>query len=168
MSFRCAVVVIQAAGLSGMPRAGQVASADANASCIASSARSNDPAMRISVAMMRPDSSRKTDSTAVRASTSNALHLVDRPDLDAPLAALTRGRDFSRPLDRVVEIAALDDVIAGELFLRLRARTVGDDGLTASSANRRGGVGRLQRIGASQHAAAASLVHHRVVLRRGG
>jgi len=54
--------VSHAPGLSGTPFAGQLATAVANASCIASSARSNDPLIRMSVARMRPDSWRKTES----------------------------------------------------------------------------------------------------------
>ena len=58
-----AVVVIQAPGLSGTPRAGQVSSALMNASWTASSARSKSPVTRMSVATARPCSSRNRRST---------------------------------------------------------------------------------------------------------
>src|SRR5260370_13775019 len=63
MSLRCATAVIHAPGLSGTPLAGQFAMAEANASCMASSARSKDPASRMRVAIIRPDSWRNTVST---------------------------------------------------------------------------------------------------------
>src|SRR5262245_38297173 len=46
------------ARVSGMPVLGQDSSAAANASCMASSARSRSPRMRTSVARTRPDSDR--------------------------------------------------------------------------------------------------------------
>jgi hypothetical protein len=53
-----AVEINQGRGLSGTPLAGQALKAAANASCIASSARSKSPSRRMSVARMRPDSAR--------------------------------------------------------------------------------------------------------------
>src|SRR2546427_4008343 len=47
---------------------GQEARAEAKASCIASSAPSNDPEIRISVAIIRPESCRNTDSATDSAS----------------------------------------------------------------------------------------------------
>src|SRR5581483_3842757 len=76
MSLRRATVVIQAPGLSGTPFSGQLDTAEVNASCMASSARSKEPESRINVAMIRPDSCRKTDSTKAVASAIKALVLA--------------------------------------------------------------------------------------------
>src|SRR5438093_12437454 len=62
------MAVIHAAGFWGIPFSGQEVSAAEKASCMASSARSNDPEKRIKVARMRPDSCRKTRSAAAFAS----------------------------------------------------------------------------------------------------
>src|SRR6266545_3706698 len=58
----------QARGESGTPDIRQWSTAEVNASCIASSARSKSPTMRISVATSRPQSERYTASTAAVAS----------------------------------------------------------------------------------------------------
>lgn len=62
-----AVVVIQAPGLSGMPRSGHVSRAAANASWTASSASSKSPRTRMRVATARPCSRRNRRSTTSRA-----------------------------------------------------------------------------------------------------
>ena len=62
-SLRWAVVVNHAPGFRGGPSRSQLTAAEANASCKDSSARSNEPEMRIKVAMIRPYSSRKTCSS---------------------------------------------------------------------------------------------------------
>ena len=59
-----AVVVIHAPGLSGIPSIGHRSSAVTYASASASSARSKSPSTRISVASVRPWSSRKAIATA--------------------------------------------------------------------------------------------------------
>ncbi|SLJ82574.1 Uncharacterised protein [Mycobacteroides abscessus subsp. abscessus] len=53
-----ATVVIQAPGLAGVPRAGQVRNASAKASCTASSAAAISPTSRATVARARPNSAR--------------------------------------------------------------------------------------------------------------
>ena len=60
------MVVVQARGFAGIPSPGHRAGATANASCSASSATSKSLKTLISVAMMRPDSSRKMRSAAAR------------------------------------------------------------------------------------------------------
>src|ERR1041385_6401821 len=52
--------MIPAAGVGGKPFSGQEESAEMKASCSASSAQSKEPERRMSVAMILPDSSRKT------------------------------------------------------------------------------------------------------------
>jgi hypothetical protein len=59
-----AVVTIQPPGLGGVPFSGQEATATANASWTASSARSMSPKRRTRVATARPNSSRKIASTS--------------------------------------------------------------------------------------------------------
>src|SRR5437879_5680486 len=62
-----AVPISQATGLSGMPAAGHCSSATSNASCSASSATSKSPSTRISVARIRPCSTRKISSMCMAA-----------------------------------------------------------------------------------------------------
>ena len=59
-----AAVMIQAAGLSGVPVRGQRSRAATNASCTASSARSKSPRRRMSDAVIGPELSRKTRVTS--------------------------------------------------------------------------------------------------------
>ena len=70
-----AVAINQATGFAGMPLS-HFSSATANASWTTSSARSKSPSIRIIVAVTRPDTSRKTRSTAVRAL---VMHASVRP-----------------------------------------------------------------------------------------
>ena len=77
-------VVSQAPGLRGTPSAGHRSRARAKASWAHSSARSQSPVVRMSVATTRPHSSRNARATA--ASTLVQLHLPDRPDLDGAVA----------------------------------------------------------------------------------
>ena len=81
-----AVVVIQAPGLSGTPRAGQVSSALMNASWTASSARSKSPSTRMSVATARPCSSRNRRSTTSWAASDRST-ACDRPGRQFPADA---------------------------------------------------------------------------------
>src|SRR5215469_5957161 len=158
MSFRCAVVVIRPAALSVMPFSGQVASAAEEASCIASSARSKEPEIRISPARIRPDSWRNTASATERTSaiprdglTSGDLQLrthgdtKKRTNLDAAFAAFAHGRDARGPLDGLVQAFTIQDVVAGELLLGFGEGAVGDDGFAIFDSDggcrRRGGEG---------------------------
>src|SRR6516164_5141683 len=75
-----------------MPFSGHWANASANASCMASSARSNEPETLIRLAMIRPDSRRKTDSTVLlRLSTYNSALprsvIRSAPQVDLPVTA---------------------------------------------------------------------------------
>src|SRR6266436_19856 len=189
ISLRCATAVIQAPGFSGVPLLGQVAKADANASCMASSARSKEPESRIKVAMIRPDSSRNTDSTEVLASAicrtnrTTILRLLS-PDwkrsngsnLDATFSAAANQRDFRGPPDRFIQILAVQNVIAGKLFLGFRERAVQRDRLTTLHPNGGGRAGRLQRLRRPVNTELLGLLHDRPMcgrspldfLRRGG
>src|SRR5438132_1551996 len=81
---------------------------------------STEPEARMRPARIRPDSRRKTCSivscatSAMSGRRGRGAH-AERPDLDAPFAPLARRRDLHRPLDGLVEIAAVEDVVAGEL-----------------------------------------------------
>src|SRR5260370_25808824 len=134
ISLRWAAVMIQAAGFSGMPRSDQEASEEARASCRASSARSNDPEMRIRLARIWPDSRRKTASTTARTSgIRRAGHLAfgttgqarHHTDLDAAGATLAVRRDLGRPLDRFVQIRQFENVVASQRSLGLGDRPFG-------------------------------------------
>src|SRR5262249_46339121 len=154
---------------------GHVASADVSASCMASSARSNEPAMRMSVAMILPDSRRKTASTALRTSSlrtsslrtsslrtssipqartalahacsfGRRRQLLDLPDFHAARPAAAAGGKLGSPGDRFVDVLAIEDVVAGELLFCLRERAVHYDGLAILLAHSSCGVGGEQGV----------------------
>ena len=111
----------QAAGFVGIPVFGHVASAEVKASCSASSARSNDPARRINVARMRPDSWRNTVSAAVFASKLIRFRkIVHGTNLDASFGSSASSRDLLGPFDSFVQVLAVEDVVAGELLFGFR------------------------------------------------
>src|SRR3954453_11396528 len=93
-----AVVVIQPPGLGGTPPTGQRSVAIANASATESSARSMSPRTRISVAVQRPASRRKTSA--------RSSGIFRRAHLDGQL---TGGGGLAGPLERGVEVGRLDD-----------------------------------------------------------
>src|ERR1700722_11571941 len=116
MSLRRAVAVIQAAGFAGTPSACQFMTAAAKASCIASSARSKERETRMSPAIMRPDSWRKTDSTVARWSCIHERTLrefADGPDLNTSRHAGACSGYFSRPGQSFIEVLAIEDVVSG-------------------------------------------------------
>src|SRR5207237_9814658 len=102
---------------------------------IASSARSKQPQTRMRPAMMIPDSCRKTDSIVARRSaiytadvfsTRGGVNLcADRTHFHAAFSASAGGRNLRRPFQRFVQIGAVENVIAGELFLGLSKRPIG-------------------------------------------
>src|ERR1700677_1360941 len=116
MSLRRGVAVIQAAGLAGTPSACQFMTAAAKASCIASSARSKERQTRMSPAMMRPDSWRKTDWTVARWSCIHEGRLrefANGPDLDTP-GQTRAGSGYSCcPGQRFIKVFAVEDVVSG-------------------------------------------------------
>src|SRR5947208_16165098 len=109
-----AVVTIQPPGCGGTPCCGHCSAAMAKASATASSARSMSPRTRISVAVQRPASRRKTDSSS--------SFTLERANLDRSLA---RGRALAGPVERGVEVRGLDDPEAAHLLLRLGVGAVG-------------------------------------------
>src|SRR3954470_14780551 len=137
-----AVATSQARGFAGVPSRGHRSAAIANASWAASSARSKSPRKPIRVASTRPHSSRKVRSIS-------ALALHERADLHC--AAQARRRDPRGHLDRGVEVVGLVEVVAAELLLRLRERTVGGEGAAVLDADRRRGRRRLELV-AAEHA----------------
>src|SRR5262245_33205924 len=109
-----AVVVIHPPGFGGTPWVGHRSAAIANASATASSARSMSPRTRISVAVTRPASRRKTS-----ASSSGTF---SGADLDR---SLTRGGGLAGPFERGVEVGGFDDPEAAHLLLGLGVGAVG-------------------------------------------
>src|SRR5439155_24310845 len=155
-----------------MPRTVQRASATAKASCIASSARSNEPHSRIRLAMIRPCSWRNTDSTVALASGISARRWLPRgkfhhrADLDAARAALAPRRNSGSPGNRLVEILAVENVVPGELPLGFREGSVMNQRLaTAIRADRRRGRGGMQRLGPVEDALCPRFVDDRPVRR---
>src|SRR5215212_1501867 len=85
----------------------------------------------------------------LRVLAAGALVVHDRPHLDGA----GRGtRDLGRPVDRLVEAVALEEVEAAELLLRLREGTVREHALAVADAD--GGRGRagLEALAAEDHA----------------
>src|SRR5262249_44995416 len=146
---------------------------DANDSCMASSARSKEPEIRIRLAMIRPDSLRKTDSAAEGMSAIQGNNLIHdpllpgnraqaghRPNLDTAVVPFAASRDLGRPFDGLVQIPAVDYVIARELLLRFRERSVRHERFTVLYPNRRRGCSWGQRLGAPQNALSHGLLHY--------
>src|SRR5438552_16693070 len=155
MALLRAARVIQAPGFRGRPSDGHLTSATRKASWTASSARSKSPRILISVARTRPVSSRKARSTTSRVTSAGdragelkvlRLHpfeFHERPDLDRSTLG---GRDPGRGLDGLVDVVALDQVVATELLLGLRERAVGGHGLPVLDPDRGCRVGWLQGV----------------------
>src|ERR1700733_7360996 len=107
---------VQGGGFAGTPSACQFMTAAAKASCIASSARSKERQTRMSPAMMRPDSWRKTDSTVARWSCIHGCRLrefANGPDLDTPGNTRAGGGYFCCPGQCFVKVFAVEDVVSG-------------------------------------------------------
>src|ERR1700733_11872307 len=145
-----AVVTIHAPGLGGWPSDGHLVTATVNASWTASSAASISPRKRIRVATQRPYSRRNTASIVTvresmvagripspgvgRLSPDGVVEVSaeERADLDRPLF---RGCCELRPLQGGVQVGRVDDPEAGEVFLGLRIRPVGQQELTVGLAH---------------------------------
>src|SRR5262245_38682233 len=166
--------MIQAPGFSGTPFSGQEASAEANASCIASSARSKEPEIRIRAARMRPDSLRNTASAAERASAisrgrrargglplGRGRHTEHRANLDRSFHALTACRNPRGPIDGFVEILAVGYVETGKLLLGFGEGAIREESFAILDAHRgRGRTGR-EWLGRHEDSFARSLFHQR-------
>src|SRR6266545_2893906 len=164
-----AVVVIHAPGRSGTPVDGQRSMATRKASCTASSARPKSPRIRMRVATVCPDSSRNTRSTISRVVSATLTsqgrsggrgELHHRADLDR---AVARPRDPGRDLDRLVEVLAVDQVVAAELLLGLGEGPVGGERLAAADLHGGRGAGRLERLAALHQAAVDDVLGELVV-----
>src|SRR5262249_23679439 len=70
-----------------------------------------------------------------------SVELLDWPDFDTPQS---RGRDFRRHLDCVVQIARIDQVKATQLLLRLSEGTVGSRHLAVADPYGRGRLNPLK------------------------
>src|SRR6266508_1750927 len=145
-----AVVVSQAPGLRGTPSVRQLCRAAANASCAASSARSQSPVTRINVATTWPHSVRNAATTAASA----GCDIQELPNLDR---AFGGPRVAGGHLERLVRTAALDQDVAADLLLGLRERTVGAQDLAVTHPDRGRAPRRVQPLGAEQHAARGHL-----------
>src|SRR6185312_10189976 len=130
-----AVRMIQPAGLSGIPRVGQVRKACTKASWTATSARSKLPVARISAATARPASRRNRRSRSWRGSpVASAFRsggeVLNGAQLDrSEVRAGTAGTCFYR----LVEVRDLEKVIPAELLLRFRKWSIGDNGFAVES-----------------------------------
>ncbi len=74
---------------------------------------------------------------------------------------MLRARDLSRQSDRLVEVGRLDQIIAPQLFLRLRERTIGDHLLTVAHAH--GGGGGRRHQGLATDDAVADFFSERII-----
>src|SRR3954454_14342483 len=135
-----ATVVSQASGASGTPARSHAGTASAKASAAHSSARSQSPHQAI-----RPATSRPQLSVKLRATASSYAGLIgdsapQGAQLDQPAL---RHRVPRRDLDRVVEVVALEQVVAGDLLLGLGERPVEGDGPAVRLTDGDGPVGVL-------------------------
>src|SRR5439155_15560772 len=119
-----AVVVIHPPGFGGTPWLGHCSAAIANASATASSARSMSPRTRMSVAVQRPASRRKTSGSS--------SGIFCRSHLDWLFAG--RG-GLGGPVERSVEVGRLDDPEAAHLLLRFGVGAVGHRDVAAGGAD---------------------------------
>src|SRR3984957_14672939 len=166
MSLRRAVAVIQAPGFSGMPSVCQLTTAAAKASCMASSARSNEGEMRMRPAIMRPDSLRKTASTVARWSCIHRRTLgkfADGPNLDVSGPTRAGCGYFSGQGQGFVQILTLENVVSGPLLFGFRKWPVSDQRLAILHANGGGRSAGLKRIGCTKDAALQGLIHDNLV-----
>src|SRR5580704_10026810 len=166
MSLRRAVAVIQAPGLSGTPSACQLTTAAANASCIASSARSKECETRMRPAIMRPDSLRKTASTVARWSCIHGYALrkfADWADFDASCPTGTSSGNFGSPGKCFVEILTVEYVVSSQLFLGFGKWTVSDYRRAILQANCSSGRAGFERVGSTEDAASERLLHDSLV-----
>jgi hypothetical protein len=89
-----------------------------------------------------------------------ATILKNRTDLDTSFVAFAIGRDFPGPLDGLVQVLTLDDVIPGQLLLGFGEWSIGDDRGGTLHADSGGAGGGLERVIAYQHAFLTGLLHH--------
>ena len=137
-----ATVVSHAPGRRGTPSRGQRRSASANASCAHSSARSQSPVRLIRVATIAAPllAERRRRPRVVRPASL-------RPRTVAPRSIPYAGdRVLGGHLDRLVEVGALEDVVAGDVLLGLGERAVGEHDLAVADADGRR-VGRSTATG---------------------
>src|SRR5215469_5062969 len=85
--------------------------------------------------------------------------LLQRTNLNASLTAFASGRDLLGPLDRLVEILAVQNVVTCELLLGFCKRSIESNCSPILGTNRSRGARRLQRLGAMQYAFLTSLPH---------
>ena len=188
---RRAAVVIHAPGLAGTPSRRHAVTAASNASCTASSASWKSPACRISVASTIARSSRNARATAAETGSAgcapaHARSFTASSGTSAPACARHPqplvGRHHRAHLDRpparhrhprglperLVEVGALQDVVAGQDLLGHRERAVGDLRLSIAHAHRRRALRRMQALDAHQQPrlaqAAVQLHEHRQLL----
>ena len=151
-----AVVVSQAAGLRGTPSAGHRSRAVRAASCKASWAASMSPRTRVRVATTRPPSARIASATA-RPASGKEGYSKTTTGRTSTLPCQHAG-DPRRPGDGLVEVGAVEEVVAAQHLLGLGEGAVGGDdlaALAAEDAHRGSGVGGLQGVAARQHAGGA-------------
>src|SRR6266702_6783858 len=143
-----AVVMIQPAGLGGIPADGHRAVATVNASWTDSSAMSISPNTRTRTATARPYSSRKTRSIALASTAGTAASvpgfLLERPHLDRLGTRLARP---GRHGQRGVQIRGLDHPEPADVLLALGERAVSDHHIAAGSPDYGRGARRVQPAG---------------------
>src|SRR5689334_9271395 len=168
-----------------MPLTGHVARAEANASCMASSARSKEPEIRISVAIIRPDSRRKIASAVPLISSigrcgNSFLHGIfplgnarQRTNLDAAIPTTAAGRNSGSVSDGFVQIFAIQDVIACQLLAGFGKGAVRNERLSILDTDGCGSAGTGQRFRTFEHTIRARVlndsevsIHDFLLLRR--
>ena len=85
--------------------------------------------------------------------------LVDGADFDIADGAAAGGGDAGGPLESVVEVGAIEDVVAGELLLGFGEGAVGDERFAVVDAHGGGGGGGGEGVGGAEDAAAGGVLH---------
>src|SRR5580692_11327188 len=93
-----------------------------------------------------------------------ARQLPQLADFDGALCTAAGRRNSSGPGDGLVQISAVEDIVAGELLLGLGEGSVDRQDLAVFHADGGSGVGSPERIYRHEHAALSSLVDHREMI----
>src|SRR5262249_34499192 len=97
----------------------------------------------------------------VKISATSLEDVCDWADFDAAFLALATGEDLSRPLDRLIQVVAVQNVVTSQLLVGSRERAVGDPDVFAPHGDGRSGECRVQRLAAAEDFAPPCFLHDR-------
>src|SRR6516164_4887376 len=91
---------------------------------------------------------------------SGRTHLANRPYLNTACPTSASGGDPRRPLERLVQVLAIQKVVSGKLLLRFREWTVHNHYFAILHADGGGRDGRLEWLSAPENAQSVRLRHN--------